>query len=163
MDSNTFVADEMLARPNTFDRFLFDVLGETELPFRNRLQGTQNAGVKTSHTLKLIVDSRLWVASVRRHSRPQLDRSSRWAELRERARKCVATKEHRLYVRSLMVALQQKDLYRSDDVIVVHPHPQPPPPPVTGPRHRPVLLQLSQWSTENWGTLAGDGLFTYEY
>lgn len=26
----------MLALPNAFDRFMFDILGETELPFRNR-------------------------------------------------------------------------------------------------------------------------------
>lgn len=140
----------------------FDVLGETELQ-----KSPQNAGVKTFHTLKLIVDSMLWVASVRRHSRPQHDRSSRRAELRERARKCVATKEHLLYERFLMVALQQKDLYHSD-VIVIQP---PPPPPITGPRHGPVLLWLScsqpvkhrKLRNFGWQHKSGDSLFTYDY
>lgn len=166
MRCNAFVADEMLAQPNAFDRFMFDVLGETELQ-----KSPQKAGVKTSHTLKLIVDSMQWVASARRHSRPQHDPSSRRAELRERARKCVATKEHLLYERFLMVALQQKDLYHSD-VIVIHLQPPPsPPPPVTGPRHGPVLLWLScsqpvkHRKLRNFGRQhkSGESLFTYEY
>lgn len=48
MGCNAFVADEMLARPNPFDHFMFVIVAETELPFRNCLRWTRNAGVKTS-------------------------------------------------------------------------------------------------------------------
>lgn len=140
--------------------------------FRGNRASLQKSPQNASHALTLIVDSGLWVASMRWHSRPQLDRSSRWAELWERARKCVATKEHILYQWSLTAALQQRDLYHSVDVIIVHPHPQlPPTPPVPGPRHRPVLLQLSCSRPVKWRKLrnfgwwhkSGDGLFTYKY